>query len=229
MENEIFERDYRKQPQEEESVIAAKKSAIWNYAVENGFFKSYSDAMKKIPKYIVQEDKKAYEDLLSRLDAYAKRKDGNIKGIVDYDKWESHIIVELPFFEACTAEEFCLLSDMAKKANNVTFEASDNGGIRLSVMINNFDEIEDTEHVLDECIIKDDKLVEMLTDHHNMERDVALSNPMIIEFLEKIGVETGMTAEEVYDWIDELYHSDPEAFLSMLSEDFPDDENKDTE
>lgn len=40
----------------------------------------------------------------------------------------------------------------------------------------------------------------------------------------------GMTAEEAYDYIDELYHSAPEAFLNMLfRHTADDDENEDTE
>lgn len=39
-----------------------------------------------------------------------------------------------------------------------------------------------------------------------------------------------MTGEEVYDWIDKLYQSEPEVFLDMLSGHFPEnDENNDSE
>ena len=65
MENEIFERDYR--ITEKSKNTSSKKPNIINYAAESGFFKAYNDAMLKIPKYIVQEDKEAYEDLLFRL------------------------------------------------------------------------------------------------------------------------------------------------------------------
>lgn len=160
MENEIFERDYR--GTENNETLSPSKQKIWDYAIESGFFKAYDDAMRKKPKYIVQEDKEAYEYLLFRLDIYAKRKYGKIKGIVDYDKYEAHIIVDLPHFEACQPDDFALLSYMAAKTHNMTFTASEDGGIRLSIRINYFDEIENTENVLTDCIMNDKKLIEML-------------------------------------------------------------------
>lgn len=186
--------------------------------------------MKRIPKYIVEEDREAYENLLPQLDAYAKKLHGKIKGVVDYIDWVSHITVEIPHFEVCTREDFALLSDIAAKADNVTFEADKHGGIRLRVRINYFDEIEDTDHVLGECIMPNDTLVEMLSEHLDSEKEMALSKPQIVNFLDRIGMEIGMSAEEVYDWIDKLYHSNPEVFLNILSKHFPEnDENDDSE
>ena len=230
MENEVFERDYQEKTTGKETVKSEKELSIIDLAVESGCFKAYSDAMKKIPKYIVQEDKEAYEDLLARLDAYAKELHGKIKGVIDYERWESYITVELPHFEACNLEEFALLSDLASKTDSVTFKASGNGGIRLHVMIGYFDEVEDTDHVLDTCLAEDDELAKILAEYPDTEKDTALSDPEIAEFLEKFGSEMGMTAEEAYDYIDELYHSAPEAFLNMLfRHTADDDENEDTE
>lgn len=230
MKNEIFERDYTEKTTDKGTVKSSKELSIVNFAAESGVFKAYSDAMKRVPKYIVQKDREDYENLLPRLDAYAKKLHGKIRGVIDYDDWISHITVEIPHFEACTEEEFALLSDIAAKADNVTFEAGKHGGIRLRVRINYFDEIGNTDDVLGECIMQNDKLVEMLSEHHDAEKKTALSMPQVADFLDKLGTELGMTGEEVYDWIDKLYHSSPEIFLDMLSEHFPgNDENEDLE
>ena len=214
MENEIFERDYR--ITEKSKNTSSKKPNIINYAAESGFFKAYNDAMLKIPKYIVQEDKEAYEDLLFRLDGYAKRKHGKIKGIVDYDKYESHIIVYLPHFEACDPYDFSLLSDIAAKTHNVTFQASEDGGIRLSVRINYFDEIENTENVLTDCIMKDKKLVQMLTEEHNNKKERILSDPELSEYIKKEGEERGMTPDEYYCWLEDFYGSFSEEVIKII-------------
>ena len=214
MENEIFERDYRTAEENEDE--SADKYRIRDYAIESGFFEAYNNAMLKIPKYIVQKDKEAYEDLLFRLDIYAKRKCGKIKGIVDYEKYNSHIIVELPHFEAADAQEYALLSDIAAKTNIVIFEPSEDGGIRLYIMINYFNEIEDAGHVLTDCIMNDEKLVEMFEEEHEKEKERVLSNPEISEYIETCADELGMTPEDFYDWFDDVYTSNPEKFMKIL-------------
>ncbi len=220
MKNEIFEKDYR--ITEKNKDTSSNKSNMIDYAIENELFKAYNDAMKKIPKYIVQEDKEAYEDLLSRLDAYAKELHGKITGTVDYDDYDSYIIVELPYFEANTREEFALLSDIASKAHSVTFEPSKDGGIRLYIMINYFNEIGDTKNILTECIMNDEKLVKMLAEERDKEKAQLLSDPKLSEYLAKCGKDMGMTADEFYDWLEEFYNSNPEKVIQFLLDHLPD-------
>lgn len=216
MENIVFERDYRKKTTDKNIDTISEQTDIFDYAVESGFFKSYSDTMKKKPKYIVQKEKKAYENLLHRLDAYTKESQGKIKGVVDYEHYDAHIIVELPHFEFCTPEEFAMLSDIAANTHNVTFSASENGGIILYIMIGYFDEIEDTKDVLAECIIKDEKLVDMLTEQYTKEKQYVLSDPQLAEYLEKSGEEMGMTPEDVYDWFNEIYNSNSQKVTGII-------------
>lgn len=216
MKNEIFERDYTRKPTDKKKILDSKEPNVFDIAAESGLFKAYNDAMNKIPKYIVQEDKKAYEDLLCRLDIYAKRLQGKIKGIVDYEKYDAHIIVELPHFEVCNSDEFALLSDIATKTHLVIFEASENGCIRLYIMINYFNEVEDTEHILDECIMNNKKLVEMLTEDCNSEKESLLSNSELAEFIAEKSAAKGMTPEEFCDWMYEVYSSDTDKVLKIV-------------
>ena len=219
MENEIFERDYR--GTENKETLSPNQQKIWEYAVESGIFKAYDEAKRKIPKYIVQKDKETYEHLIFFLDIYAKRKHGKIKGIVDYDKYECHIYVDLPFFEACTPEDLTLLSYMGVRTHNVTFQASENGGIRLSIRINYFDEIEDTKNVFTDCIMKDEKLVEMLMEEHEKEKEQILSDPELSEYTENENKIKDMSPDEFYGLLEDF----SEEVFKVLSDDLS-DENK---
>ena len=139
--NEIYEHDYAEEHARRTASQPKIYDEIFERAIESGFFKAYNDAMRALPKYIVPEDQAAYEDLLPRLDAVAQKRGGKIKGIVDYEKWDAHIYVELPFFEFSSTEDFSLLADIAAKAHLVTFSVMENGKIHLSIMINYFNEI----------------------------------------------------------------------------------------
>lgn len=69
MDDIIFEKDYR----ETESAEYDKWcDEVFDRAVNCGMLKAYSEAMDKIPKIIVPEDKKNYEYLLERCDAFVK-------------------------------------------------------------------------------------------------------------------------------------------------------------
>lgn len=78
MKNEVYEADYRRKSNPDAI------SDAFDIAVETGFFKTYNDIMRSIPKVIVPEDKKNYEELLQKLDALAKRRGGTIRGNVVY-------------------------------------------------------------------------------------------------------------------------------------------------
>ena len=83
--------------------------------------KAYSEAMDKIPKIIVPEDKKNYEYLLERCDAFVKQHRGYIKGIVDYHRWHAEINMFLPFAEFDDSEDLAFLKEIAEKSQTVCF------------------------------------------------------------------------------------------------------------
>jgi len=161
MEDIIFEQDYTRY---EKTPETERAEAIFNQAIDGGFFKAFADAMDKIPKIIVQKDKENYEYLLDRLDAIAKRKHGRIRGIVDYHKWESHIEVFLPFLGFESPEDLELMKEIADKAHAVTVSPYEDG-VRLYVMINYFEELMTDAHqdyLKFDAIMQDEKLVSML-------------------------------------------------------------------
>lgn len=118
MDDIIFEKDYR----ETESAEYDKWcDEVFDRAVNCGMLKAYSEAMDKIPKIIVPEDKKNYEYLLERCDAFVKQHRGYIKGIVDYHRWHAEINMFLPFAEFDDSEDLAFLKEIAEKSQTVCF------------------------------------------------------------------------------------------------------------
>ena len=96
MDDLIYEKDYRQvEPTERDEW----SEEVYDRVLNGGMLKAYSEAMDKIPKIIVPEDKKNYEYLLERCDAFVKQHHGRIEGIVDYHHWHSEINLFLPFVE----------------------------------------------------------------------------------------------------------------------------------
>lgn len=162
MENEIYERDYSTREHDSETERA---SAIFDRAVYGSFFREYNDAMKAIPKVVVPKDKENYEYLLKRCDAIAEQWHGHIKGVVDYEHWDSHIILTLPCLEFGNTEELELLREIAEKAHLVTVTANENGGITMNIMVNYFEEVMSEEfrsYLKYNAIMNDEQLATML-------------------------------------------------------------------
>ena len=137
MDDIIFEKDYR----ETESAEYDKWcDEVFDRAVNCGMLKAYSEAMDKIPKIIVPEDKKNYEYLLERCDAFVKQHRGYIKGIVDYHRWHAEINMFLPFAEFDDSEDLAFLKEIAEKSQTVCFSPDEEGGIRVHIFIHYFEE-----------------------------------------------------------------------------------------
>lgn len=162
MDDIIFEKDYRHKEDSEEDI---RRAQILDRAITGGFFDTYKSAMDKIPKYIVPEDKANYEYLLDRCDKFVERYRGHIRGIVDYHKWHSEIVLTLPFAEFSDPEDRAFLAEIAEKSHSVTFEPSENGGIRVRVFICYFDELMSADHKAYEkynAIMDDETLASLL-------------------------------------------------------------------
>ncbi len=162
MDDIIFEKDYRHKEDSEEDI---RRAQILDRAITGGFFDTYKSAMDKIPKYIVPEDKTNYEYLLDRCDKFVERYRGHIRGIVDYHKWHSEIVLTLPFAEFGDPEDRAFLAEIAEKSHSVTFEPSENGGIRVRVFICYFDELMSADHKAYEkynAIMDDETLASLL-------------------------------------------------------------------
>lgn len=106
MDNTVFERNYEK-PQEDMEYC----TAVFEQAVEGGFFQRYFDMVDKVPKTINPQDKENYKYLVNRCDQYAKRHYGRISAVVDYARWDSKINLYLPMLEFTTEEAIAVISE----------------------------------------------------------------------------------------------------------------------
>lgn len=195
MDDIIFERDYR--TTEDQSSDSAY-GAIFDRAIEGGFFKAYADAMDQIPKVIVPEDQANYEYLLDRLDKLVQRRHGRIYGKVDYHKWVSRIEVYLPFLAFEDDDELVLMKEIAEKADAVTVEAHEEG-VRLYISIDYFDELMTDEHrsYLElQAIMQDDKLAALLAPQLSEEDQAAIDRMRAI--LERFENETEYDRTSVF-------------------------------
>ena len=187
MDDIIFEKDYR----ETESAEYDKWcDEVFDRAVNCGMLKAYSEAMDKIPKIIVPEDKKNYEYLLERCDAFVKQHRGYIKGIVDYHRWHAEINMFLPFAEFDDSEDLAFLKEIAEKSQTVCFSPEEEGGIRVHIFINYFEELMSAEHksyIEYDAIMQDKKLSELLgiPELSDEEKELALKMKGILDRIDE--------------------------------------------
>ena len=212
MNNEIYEADYtRKDEPSSDNGID-----ILELAKTTGFFRAYDELMKSMPKYINETDRQNYEELLHKLDAFAKRKGGKIKGIISYEHWDAHIYITLPFFEFVHKDEKELLNDLETKAHSLTFTVTDDGKIQLSVMINYFDEIGDKDAVFSQAIDGNDELIEAITANIEQRKQKIIEHPLMGKIIETAAHNLGITAKEYLDRVFED-DSDPELQMQFIA------------
>ena len=212
MNNEIYEADYtRKDEPSSDNGID-----ILELAKTTGFFRVYDELMKSMPKYINETDRQNYEELLHKLDAFAKRKGGKIKGIISYEHWDAHIYITLPFFEFVHKDEKELLNDLETKAHSLTFTVTDDGKIQLSVMINYFDEIGDKDAVFSQAIDGNDELIEAITANIEQRKQKIIEHPLMGKIIETAALNLGITAKEYLDRVFED-DSDPELQMQFIA------------
>lgn len=204
IENEIYERDYSKREYDPE---AERANAIFERAVNGSFFQNYNAAMDAIPKVIVQKDKENYEYLLKRCEEMAKQWHGRIKGVVDYQHWDSHIEVTLPCAEFGNPDELALLREIAEKAHLVTFTSNEEGGITVSIMINYFEELMTEEHrgyLKYKAIMDDGQLATMLNMPTLSPEDEAIAQrikDILDRFEEETEVDSSTAFRAVMDYM----------------------------
>lgn len=200
MDNIIYEKDYRQKAYDEEDVRRAK---ILDQAIQGGFFEAYGKELDKIPKYIVPEDRANYEYLLQRCEEFVERFRGHIKGVIDYQKWHSEIIMTLPFAEFGDPEDRAFLAEIAKKSHSVTFEPSENGGIRVRIFICYFNELMTEEH---KGYLK----------YNAIMNDEALASLLGMEMLSPEMVESTLRLKEILDCFEEETEFDRTTIFKAL-------------
>lgn len=187
MENAVFERNYEIVEKDD------RARAVFERAfAPGGFMEEFSKKMDAIPKVVVPKDKENYEYLLNRCDDYAKRHHGRIRGIVDYEHWDAHIDLYLKMLEFDDAEDMAFVKEIGEKAHYLCITPEENGGFRVHIMINYFEELmpEDYGSYLKyETLMEDEELASMfdIPELSTEEEAVAL---LIKEILDRFDNET---------------------------------------
>ena len=157
MENYVFKKDYSKDT-DACSVDVAESDDIFSSPMIREYLKFHGAFMRKLPKIVVPKDQMTFERLVPKLDELAEKFNGTIEATVDYQQWDSHIIMTLPFFELARDEDRELFMDIAQNTHAFNITATENGNVRIYIMINYFQEImpkdwDDLNDIADEVII----------------------------------------------------------------------------
>lgn len=140
MENQIYERDYRQAKERKRQVLQSTDFDVISELKAAGFFQKLNERLSQIPKVIVPEDKANYDYLLEQCDAFAKRHGGRLRGIVDFEQYESHINLYVPFFEIDFPEDRRFIFDVLTRSTYFSFMPDKTGWTRLHIFINYFSE-----------------------------------------------------------------------------------------
>lgn len=140
MENQIYERDYRQAKERKRQVLQSTDFDVIGELKAAGFFQKLNERLNQIPKVIVPEDKVNYDYLLEQCDAFAKRHGGRLRGIVDFEQYESHINLYVPFFEIDFPEDRRFIFDVLTRSTYFSFMPDKTGWTRLHIFINYFSE-----------------------------------------------------------------------------------------
>ncbi len=82
-------------------------------------------------------------------DELAQLYNGKIWGLVDYEAYTAKIRLTLPkFIEFINADELLLLKEIAEKARSVSFRATEEGSLLVTILIQYFAEDESYEDFL---------------------------------------------------------------------------------
>ena len=187
MENTVFERNY------ETTVKDDRARAVFERAfAPGGFMEEFTKKMDAIPKIVVPEDKKNYEYLLKRCDDFAKRHHGRIRGVVDYEHWDAHIDLYLKMLEFDDAEDMAFVKEIGEKAHYLCITPEENGGFRVHIMINYFEELMSEEYgsyLKYETLMEDEELASMFDIPELSPEEEAVAQ-LIKEILDRFDSET---------------------------------------
>ena len=187
MENSVFEHNYETEKPDE------RARAIFDRAfAPGGFMDEFTKKMDAIPKVIVPEDKENYEYLLKQCDDYAKRNHGRVRGVVDYEHWDAHIDLYLRMLEFDDPEDMTFLKEIGEKAHYLCITPEEDGGFRVHIMINYFQELMSEEYgsyLKYETLMEDEELASLFDMPELSPEDEAVVQ-LIGEILDRFDSET---------------------------------------
>lgn len=187
MENSVFERNYETEKPDERA-----RAVFDRVFAPGGFMEEFTKKMDAIPKVIVPEDKENYEYLLKRCDDHAKKHHGRVRGVVDYEHWDAHIDLYLRMLEFDDPEDMTFLKEIGEKAHYLCITPEEDGGFRVHIMINYFQELMSEEYgsyLKYETLMEDEELASLFDMPELSPEDEAVVQ-LIGEILDRFDSET---------------------------------------
>lgn len=170
----------------------------------------------KVATSLVPHEISSYDDCLVKLELYAAKIGGRIRGVVSYETFDAYIYLDLPFHEF-TPDRMDDLRFIANNARSVCFSTIEDDMIRLSVRFSYFENIGDVDAIIEEELKKHPELCEKLEDTKDDEVEQILANPLLVAMIEPQAEKAGMTVEYYVRLIDTMLHARPEIFMDLLN------------
>lgn len=221
MENQIFERDYTEQKADYVDFNHEHfRRILVECAHDTDFFEQLKARLAAIPRVIIPEDKAAYEDLLPELNCWALRYGGRIRGIIDYENYDAHIYVTLPFIETADKDSRELLNRIMEQAHMVTFLPTEDGYIEISIMFNYFQELDDQEKIVQRAIREHPVVSARLDEYYKRKYQRMMEEPAIAEYLEEEHQRTGENKEIIFEQLLEYVEEHSEEVMRTAKKKF---------
>ncbi len=215
---DVYEKDYtashrryRQLTRDSESNELLKRMA------DAGVFAAYNEAWLAIPRIVNAERKAAYDKALELCDRLAMIKGGKVRGVVNYESFDATIDMVLPTFEFFN-DRLDIIRHIASTARNILFETNTYGEIRMHLLYDYFEEIEDPSNLFTDEVMKHPDLVDDILAHEDKEKEVIMNDPQLRGIIEMGAEGMGITPEEYLDRLDMVIKADPDLFMRMLHE-----------
>ncbi len=151
MDNIVFKRNYMGEEHSLKLCINENNAYFISESARD-YIHFQTKIFERLPKIIIEKDKETFERVVPKLDKFTQDHSGIIEATVDYKKWDSHIIMLLPFMEFDSKDDFELFSDITQNSHSFSISVTDEGLLRVYILINYFDEI----------VFEDEKMAELV-------------------------------------------------------------------
>lgn len=212
MENEVYERDYRSEWEEQQSMAMREDiDRVHELIMKSGILTEIGNYYASQPKIINESRKENYEYLLKKLDALAKSMGGKIRGEVSYTKWEASITVYLPFLEMENERDFLLLKDLSTRCDLMNITATGEREIRIFVFFHYFKDVTDQKEIDEAVEAKIRQVPELVSEFEGQLEKANNDAYVLFSFFRELAIRVEETR-------DETGQDDKSAFLQLWDE-----------
>jgi len=216
LENVIYEKDYSQEVEKiREKTYTKSPADAWDYIMDNGIMSKIGERFCDLPHIIIPQNKEIFEECEKKLDCFAFLHAGKIRSVVSYESFETHIYVELPFFEF-HGEDLELIRFITQNMDMVHFYTTEEGWIRLSVSLEYFYDAGDKDAIITEEVSNHPELMDMMGSREDEEKEIVMNDPKLRAIIERLAEGTGLSPEEYYDQFDAIVREHPEIFEKLF-------------